>query len=257
MQRIQNPFPKDVLSTMKNFIPKGCPTDVGEFVSECIRYSINIIREKRGIFIKKWMDNGIFLIGHLINTDGKFLSFVKFRRKCPAITKTNSLMYEGVLKAIIQCQRAKAIALIDCSKQYQTKAWLYIEKGNKPVQSVRAGSETVPKAVEKWNKKFEELNKMNIFAKCHKCTSDTQLRWFQVRLFHRLLPTNKFMLIRNSFLCAFCGQGETVDQLFWKCDISQRFLSEFKMSLHKNCANCSNFSFSEELVLFGTTMKLL
>ena len=40
-------------------------------------------------------------------------------------------MYEGVLKAIREYQKAKNIVLIDCSKQYQTKAWLYIEKGNK------------------------------------------------------------------------------------------------------------------------------
>ena len=31
------------------------------------------------------------------------------------------------------------------------------------------------------------------------------------------------------------------------------FCSELKMLLHKNRANCSNVSFSEELVLFGTT----
>ena len=37
-----------------------------------------------------------------------------------------------------------------------------------------AGSETVPTAVEKWNKKFEELNLRNyIFVKCHESTSDS------------------------------------------------------------------------------------
>ena len=32
------------------------------------------------------MDSG-HLIGHLINIDGKFMSFVEFKGKCPAITK--------------------------------------------------------------------------------------------------------------------------------------------------------------------------
>ena len=62
------------------------------------------------------------------------------------------------MKATKECQRANEIILMDCSKQYQTKAWPYIEKGNKTVQSIIAGSETVPAAVEKWNKKFAELN---------------------------------------------------------------------------------------------------
>ena len=53
--------------------------------------------------------------------------------------------------------------------------------------------------------------------------------------------------------CTFCGQEEIVDRLFWKCDITQKFWSEFKIILHKNCNTCSNFSFSEELVLPGTT----
>ena len=44
------------------------------------------------------MDNGIFLSSHLLTIDRKFMSFVEFKRKSPAITKTNILMYEGVLK---------------------------------------------------------------------------------------------------------------------------------------------------------------
>ena len=59
------------------------------------------------------MDSGIFLIGHLIDTDGKFTSFVKFKRKCLPITKTNLLMYAGVLKAIKDYQRPKENVLID------------------------------------------------------------------------------------------------------------------------------------------------
>ena len=53
--------------------------------------------------------------------------------------------------------RGQEIVLIDCNKQYQTKTWLYIAKGNKTVQSVIAGLETVLNAVEKWNKKSEDI----------------------------------------------------------------------------------------------------
>ena len=75
-----------------------------------------------------------------------------------------------VLKAIREYQRTREIVLIACHKQYQTKALLYIEKGNKTVQSETAGLETVLTAVEKWNKKFKEFIWRNAFAKCHKCT---------------------------------------------------------------------------------------
>ena len=42
-------------------------------------------------------------------------------------------MYERVLEAIRGYHSAKEIALIHGSKQYQTKEWLYIKKGNKTV----------------------------------------------------------------------------------------------------------------------------
>ena len=66
-------------------------------------------------------------------------------------------MQEGVLKAIREYQRAKEIVLIACSKHYQTKAWRYIDNRNQ-TQSVIAGKETVPTAVGKWKKGYEELN---------------------------------------------------------------------------------------------------
>ena len=96
------------------------------------------------------MDIGILLIGYLINIDSKFMSFVEFKGKYPTITKTNFLMYEGLLKALIDTRELKKeIVLIDCTKRYQAKAWLYTEKRNKTVESVIAGTETVPTAVER------------------------------------------------------------------------------------------------------------
>ena len=40
----------------------------------------------------------------------------------------------------------------------------HVEKGNKTVQSVIAGSQTVPDAGEKRNKQFEKFNWGNVFA---------------------------------------------------------------------------------------------
>ena len=57
------------------------------------------------------MDIGTLLIGYLINTESKFMSFLEFKRKYPTITKTNVLMYEGVLKAIREYQKVKEIIL--------------------------------------------------------------------------------------------------------------------------------------------------
>ena len=59
------------------------------------------------------------------------------------------------------------------------------------------------------------------------CTEDTNLRWFQYRLVHRILPTNKFLHkinIKTNDLCSFCGeQSETFGHLFWDCDLVASF----------------------------------
>ena len=72
MQRIQNPFWNHVLMRYKKFYSEFPLVDVCEFVSECIHYGIknNQGQNDNSFFFKEWMDN-IFLIGHLINTDGK------------------------------------------------------------------------------------------------------------------------------------------------------------------------------------------
>ena len=134
----------------KRFNTKCFPTDVGEFASECIHNNIKVIRDERVISFKEWSDSGIFLTDHLINIDSKFMS-LDFKRKCPAITQLFFLggEYKAVLNAIREYHRATEIVLIHCIKQYQTKSWLYIEKGNKTVQALIAASETVPMAVEK------------------------------------------------------------------------------------------------------------
>lgn len=53
-----------MLKHNKKFYTKRCPIDFCEFVSECIHYNINIIRDKRVILIKELIDSG-----HLVNNE--------------------------------------------------------------------------------------------------------------------------------------------------------------------------------------------
>ena len=95
---------------------------------------------------------------HLVNFNGTFMCCGEFKRNVPNVTRTSSLLYEGVIKAVREYLRAKKIALADYKSGFKTKAWFYIERGNKSVQSVLAGSETTPAAVGRWNEQFDELN---------------------------------------------------------------------------------------------------
>ncbi|WP_419627691.1 hypothetical protein, partial [Thiolapillus sp.] len=117
-------------------------------------------------------------------------------------------------------------------------------------------SEAVPAAVNKWNKIYNSpLNWKKIFTKTRKTTLDTQLRWFQLRILHRILPTNKYLCmcrIVESACCSFCKQEEeTISHLFWHCDIVQVFWAKLKTALNESCENCFEPIFTETLVLFG------
>ena len=110
-------------------------------------------------------------------------------------------MYEGIIRAMKKYSNATGIMLTDGDtgrdKTFDSKVWHTIVKGNKHVQYVLSWSEITPTAIGKWNKKFDELNWKNIFKICFKVTPDVQLGWFQVRLLHRVLPTNIFICSKN------------------------------------------------------------
>ena len=77
----------------------------------------------------------------------------------------------------------------------------------------------------------------------------------QLRILHRILPTNKYLCmcrIVESACCSFCKQEEeTISHLFWHCDIVQVFWAKLKTALNESCENCFEPIFTETLVLFG------
>ena len=109
----------------------------------------------------------------------------------------------------------------------------------------------------KWETHYNsQINWKNVFTKAVKTTSDPQLKWFQMRTVHRLIPTNRFLHLRkikNSPLCTFgCGEEETITHLFFKCQIVLRFWNGIHNWIKSNCSHCDNFLFSEQLIVLGT-----
>ena len=84
---------------------------------------------------------------------------------------------------------------------------------------------------------------------------DSTLQWFQTRLIHRILPTNKYLKIckiKDTDLCTFsCGEVETLEHLFWECNIVNLFWNGLVTTLKENCFNCARLQLNAEIVLFG------
>ena len=52
MQSVDNPFWKDVMKHYRKLYLKCCPTSIHDFMAECIHYNINILRDRKVIFVQ-------------------------------------------------------------------------------------------------------------------------------------------------------------------------------------------------------------
>lgn len=256
IRRCKNTFWHDVMKHYKKFCVKCSPEDDTEFVSECIHYNINIVMAKKTVHINEWMDNNILRIGDIVDENGYFYSFDDFQHKYPML-HTNFLTYYGVTRAITAYKNKLDMSIDNNFVNNCSKAWTSIlYGGNRVVYSTLVGTHVVPRCIEKWTQHCTyQLNWENVFMKLHKSTSDMHLRWFQIRLLHRILPTQRYlflMKIADSPLCTFCGsEQETILHLLWDCRFVQRFWADLLFWLNDKCTHCANFTFSESLVLFG------
>ena len=91
-------------------------------------------------------------------------------------------------------------------------------------------------------------------------TSDTKLRWFQFRILHYILTTNRSVSKYKNGQdgkCSFCGaHSETILHLLWKCKYVQCFWNEIALLINRKCVHSHNFKFTQSLVIFGKCNKI-
>ena len=253
--RYDNLFWKDVLRHYKKVSSKCDVSTLDEFLAECIHYNIHIVRDRKVIFVKEWCDAGIFWIRQLLNDTGSFMNYDEFRQRYPTIVRTNFLMYEGIITAIKEYRRTIDIELSNEFKIFEPKVWHIVEKGKNHIKSLLSNSGAIPTAVTRWNEKYINLSWKQIFIKCIKSSSDMQLRWFQMRLLHRILPTEKYLhscKIVESPLCSFCkAENETIDHLFFQCRKTKLLWDRLLALINDKCIHVHNLHFDVKLIIFG------
>ena len=128
-------------------------------------------------------------------------------------------------------------------------------KGTKVFYNILLANESLPNCCVKWSETvLEPCDWMKVFEKIHK-VKEIKLKWFQIRLFHRILATNivlQKMQIVESNLCSFCkSTKETIHHLFWICTITQKFWTDFERLIN-SLDLAPRLTLSKELILFGT-----
>ena len=85
---------------------------------------------------------------------------------------------------------------------------------------------------------------------------DTNLKWFQFRIIHRILGTNyllnKIRLKQNDKYTFYNIEKETIKHHFWECEHVQYFWDMLKTLLRDNCG-FENISFNAADIILGNS----
>ena len=119
------------------------------------------------------------------------------------------------------------------------KAWSTVLK-NKTVYKTIQVSNIKPTCIEKWRNRFpgHDINWENVFTHTYKL-NDAYLRWFEMKILHRILPTQKLlhnMGLVASPICDFCeNEVETILHLMWECPFTRLFWNRLSGWISSRC----------------------
>ena len=250
-----NPFWKDVFDHYKEFHPKSKPMSNAEFMLECIHNNANITRGHQVIDLKEWKRCHIFQVKDITNNQGQLMDYLEFKTKYP-ILKTDFLTYNGIKNAINSFKLKSTIHIIGKTDNEYCNAWTSILKGNKSVYNMLLQQKiSYPTSKEKWEVifQFKNINWKSIYIFTNKIL-DPHLRWFEMRILHRILPTQKLlhsMGFADSADCTFCQQEtETLIHLFYECPIVQRFWNDFNNLLNTSCPHSPSLILRNDAIIF-------
>ena len=249
-----NPFWADVMKHINTLHEHCISENIEELLAEPIFFNNSIVRDHKYIYDRQWANNGVLFVHQLLNNE-VFLTFDQFCNKYSNIN-TNFLQFHGIVRAIKRYIRSKNFNL-EAFKGSKHKVSFALGKGNKYICKILNESDLQPAAVIKWNSIFQNLQWNKIFQGIYITTGDVQLRWFQFRLVHRLLPTQRYLYLRKIVadpVCNFCDSEEqTICHLFFECDHIRKFWNELVMDFKRKCNHCRNLDLSIEFILFGHT----
>ena len=249
---IPNPFWSDVIKHVKKIVSKGKPANFEEFVSEHILYNNNIKIGNEIVFFREWLDNDIVKIYNLTNA-GQFLNYNEFVNKYPNV-RTDFIRYLAIINAIKRYMRDLGLTCQTVHDLEEPVGWRILKSGKNIIKSEIKFKPNEHVSINKWNNAYPNLNWKTIYYLCHKTTTDSKLRWFQLRLLYRILPTNRLLhiyKIKNTAHCDLCNDIETLEHMLYDCPFVVLFWQNLYDKFVRNLPHVTNLVLSKELVIFG------
>ena len=253
-----NLFWKDVAKHYRTLSNKCKSENMTEILSEYVFGNVHILRDNKPIICNQLSDQGVFRIGDLINNEHRLMTYREFLTEYQSIN-INFLTYQGIVASIRSYLIKNGVRPWNENRQELTvqkpKIWIMIGKGNQAVKNILREEQSFNHiSLNKWNLVFNNVQWTKIFTKIHRTTQDTKLKWFEYKILYRLVPTNRYLCQRNlkdTSICNLCnGAEQTIQHLFWSCDIVHTFWLRIQNEVHDS-GNFRDQVFHEELVIFG------
>ena len=260
MNLASNPFWKHVFRAYNAFHKKIKINTFSGYLAEPLFYNSNIKIGGKGVFRRVLYDAGISQIADFYSNSGDIMSWEEFKQN-HRIESINYLDYYSITKTInkyfisLNIEQEENILASERPASINTLTNENV-KASQIVYNVLISSDNRLKVLHKWENRFEgELEWSKIFLLPKQATKDTKLRWFQYRLLHRILPSNKYLMkigVKNNDNCDLCNQNtEDIEHLFWHCEKVQSFWSEVMGWIHSKCIHTHCLNLDLQLVLFG------
>ena len=195
-------------------------------------------------------------IKNTLNDNGTFMSFKSFKEKFGI--KTDYITYIGCVQAIKSYIRKTEITVEgkNSADLIKTLKTIYNQrKGSRLYYEVLTQNITRPNCYDKWEAKLnKDINWCITFKKMQQI-QEIKLKWFQIRLVHRIIATNIILMhmgIDNDITCSFCRQDrDSINHIFWSCTYVRSFWEQFQIVLNAGCPNATSVTLNENIVLFG------
>ena len=251
-----NKFWSHVFMAYKEFGKQIHVENSEELVAEPVFCNQNILVGNRIIFSKNWIDKGVCHIKNMLNDNGTFMSFKSFKEKFGI--KTDYITYTGCVQAIKSYIRKTEITVEgkNSADLIKTLKTIYNQrKGSRLYYEVLTQNITRPNCCDKWEAKLnKDINWCITFKKMQQI-QEIKLKWFQIRLVHRIIATNVVLMhmgIENDITCSFCRQDrDSINHIFWSCTHVRSFWEQFQIVLNAGCSNATSVTLNENIVLFG------
>ena len=240
-KRTSNIFWKESLTILHEFMQITEKNNVNH-MKKYLLYNSELQIDNKSIYLKELHEKNITFVYDLFDLHGNILTFDDFREKFNVNICFTT--YFGIKRAIFKAwpslKDGSEIEQLPIMPHY-LQCLLHDDKGTHSIYDAIIKEHKVSETYQvKWEQElnishdqWKKINQ-NIFSG----TESKYLQWFQYRITHRILATNKLlyaMNIKDNALCSFCNaENETILHLLYECPRVQELILQLRRWLQQN-----------------------